>query len=151
MDIILRAAIMFLLLWTMVRASGRSTLGELSSFDLVVFIVMGNLVQQGITLDDRSLTGGLLAIGTMMALSVGLSYAKARWPRFGKTLQGRAVSLIPDGVVDRTTLEHERIDWHTVHLMTREASSDECDVRRLAILEANGKFSLFTTEARPHS
>lgn len=83
MDIILRAAIMFLLLWTMVRASGRSTLGELSSFDLVVFIVMGNLVQQGITLDDRSLTGGLLAIGTMMALSVGLSYAKARWPRFG--------------------------------------------------------------------
>lgn len=56
MDIVLRAGIMFVLLWVMIRASGRSTLGELSSFDLVVFLVMGNLVQQAITLEDRSLT-----------------------------------------------------------------------------------------------
>ncbi|HIW45866.1 MAG TPA: DUF421 domain-containing protein [Candidatus Yaniella excrementigallinarum] len=151
MDIILRAAIMFLLLWTMVRASGRSTLGELSSFDLVVFIVMGNLVQQGITLDDRSLTGGLLAIGTMMALSVGLSYAKARWPRFGKTLQGRPVILIRDGVVDRKTMQHERIGLDTLSMMARQAGIEDFDVIRLAILEANGKISFFTTEARPQA
>src|SRR5690625_918604 len=121
MDIVLRAGIMFVLLWVMIRASGRSTLGELSSFDLIVFVVMGNLVQQAITLEDRSLTGGLLAVGTMVVLSAGLSSAKARWPRFGRTLQGRPVILIRDGVVDRNTMQSERIGIITLHKKARQA------------------------------
>lgn len=149
MDIVLRAGIMFVLLWVMIRASGRSTLGELSSFDLVVFLVMGNLVQQAITLEDRSLTGALLAVGTMVVLSAGLSSAKARWPKFGRTLQGRPVILIRDGVVDRKTMQRERIGIDTLNMMARQAGIDDYNSVRLAILEANGKISFFTHEARP--
>ena len=55
MDIIIRAAIAFAVLWLLTRAAGRSTLGELSSFELVLFIMLGDVVQQGITMDDRRL------------------------------------------------------------------------------------------------
>lgn len=61
MDIVIRAAAAFIILWLATRAAGRSTLGELSSFELVLFVVLGDLVQQGITMEDRSLVGSLLA------------------------------------------------------------------------------------------
>jgi uncharacterized membrane protein YcaP (DUF421 family) len=65
MEIVLRAAVTFIVLWLITRAVGRSTLGELSSFELLLFITMGDLVQQGITQEDHSVTGSLLAVGTI--------------------------------------------------------------------------------------
>src|SRR5690606_39753292 len=84
MDIVIRAAIAFIVLWLVTRAAGRSTLGELSSFELVLFVVMGDLVQQGITMEDRSLLGNLLAAFTMVLLAAILAYANMRWPKIGK-------------------------------------------------------------------
>lgn len=68
-----------------------------------------------------------------------------------KTLQGRPVILIRDGVVDRKTMQHERIGLDTLSMMARQAGIEDFDVIRLAILEANGKISFFTTEARPQA
>ncbi|GAA1496805.1 hypothetical protein [Paeniglutamicibacter kerguelensis] len=78
MEIVLRAAITFFLLWLITRAVGRSTLGELSSFELLLFITMGDLVQQGVTQEDHSVTGGLIAVGTMALLTVMLGYVNVR-------------------------------------------------------------------------
>lgn len=78
MEIVLRAAITFFLLWLITRAVGRSTLGELSSFELLLFITMGDLVQQGVTQEDYSVTGGLIAVGTMALLTVMLGYVNVR-------------------------------------------------------------------------
>lgn len=77
-EIVLRAAITFFLLWLITRAVGRSTLGELSSFELLLFITMGDLVQQGVTQEDHSVTGGLIAVGTMALLTVMLGYVNVR-------------------------------------------------------------------------
>ncbi|MGH3652134.1 DUF421 domain-containing protein [Glutamicibacter sp.] len=147
MDIVIRAAIAFIVLWLVTRAAGRSTLGELSSFELVLFVVLGDLVQQGITMEDRSLVGSLLAVFTMLLMAVVLAYANMRWPRMGKLTQGRPIVLVRDGSIDRKALHHERIGLDELSMLARLAGIEDYSSIRLAILEANGKVSFFTHEA----
>ncbi len=135
MEIVIRAAIAFVVLWLVTRAAGRSTLGELSSFELILFVVLGDLVQQGITMEDRSLTGSLLAVLTMIVLAVILSYANMRWPKVGKF------------VIDRRALSGERIGLDELSMLARQAGIEEYSSIRLAILESSGKVSFFTKEA----
>lgn len=148
MDIVIRAAIAFIVLWLVTRAAGRSTLGELSSFELVLFVVMGDLVQQGITMEDRSLLGNLLAAFTMVLLAAILAYANMRWPKIGKLTQGRPIVLIRDGSIDRKALNAERIGLDELSMLARLAGIEDYKSIRLAILEANGKVSFFTHEAQ---
>lgn len=148
MEIVIRAAIAFIVLWLVTRAAGRSTLGELSSFELILFVVLGDLVQQGITMEDRSLTGNLLAALTMVVLAVLLAYANMRWPKIGKLTQGRPIVLIRDGIIDRRALNNERIGLDELSMLARQAGIEEYSSVRLAILEANGKISFFTGEAQ---
>ncbi|GAA1406616.1 hypothetical protein AUR04nite_05600 [Glutamicibacter uratoxydans] len=151
MEIVIRAAIAFVVLWLVTRAAGRSTLGELSSFELVLFVVLGDLVQQGITMEDRSLTGNLLAVLTMISMAVLLAYFNVLWPKLGKLTQGRPIVLIRDGQLDRKALHHERIGLDELSMLARQAGIEEYSSIRLAILEANGKVSFFTHEAETTS
>jgi uncharacterized membrane protein YcaP (DUF421 family) len=87
-EIVIRATVMFAFLWLVTRAVGKRELGQLSAFELVLLVTMGDLVQQGITQEDYSVTGGMLTIGTFALLSVALSCATARlrrrcWPPSG--------------------------------------------------------------------
>lgn len=147
MEIVIRAAIAFVVLWLVTRAAGRSTLGELSSFELILFVALGDLVQQGITMEDRSLTGSLLAALTMIVLAVVLSYANMRWPRIGKLTLGRPIVLVRDGVIDRRALSGERIGLDELSMLARQTGIEEYSSIRLAILKSSGKVSFFTKEA----
>ncbi len=137
MEIVIRAAIAFFIIWLVTRAAGRATLGELSSFELVVFVVLGDLVQQGITMNDRSLTGSLLAVTTVVLLAAILGYANMRWPKFGK--------------IDRKALHRERIGIDELSMLARQSGIEKYSEIRLAIMEASGKVSFFTQEASADS
>ncbi len=73
MEIVYRAAVMFLFLWVVTRIVGRSTLGELSTFQLILFITMGDLIQQAVTQQDYSVTGGVLAVSVFAVMTIALS------------------------------------------------------------------------------
>ena len=79
MDLVLRATFAFVLVFLMTRLIGRRELGKFQAFDLILFIVIGDLVQQGITQSDYSVTGLLLAAGTVSLCAVGVSYASFRF------------------------------------------------------------------------
>ena len=64
MEIIVRATVVYFFLWIVLRGIGKRELGEMSPFDLVLLVVIGDLVQQGVTQDDASLTGAMMAVGT---------------------------------------------------------------------------------------
>ena len=82
MEIVVRALIVFLFLWAVTRAVGRSTLGELSTFELLLYVTMGDMVlEQGVTQQDYSVTGAVLAVGTFALLTVALSWTQWRFPR----------------------------------------------------------------------
>src|SRR5438093_12616729 len=97
MDIVLRGIVIFGVLYVLMRVIGRRELSSLEPFDLILLVVVGDAVQQGLTQDDYSLTGAFLAIGTIAVLQVGVSYANFRLPRLRGVLDGEPVVIVQDG------------------------------------------------------
>lgn len=151
MDIVIRAAIMFVILWLITRAVGRSTLGELSSFELLLFITMGDLVQQGITQEDHSLAGGVLAVGVMALLTVALSYANMKWPWARKIVQGSPVIIVRNGEPDLAAMRGERMGIDDLLVEARGQGFRRLSDIEIAILEANGKVSFFGFDKGPEN
>lgn len=144
MDIVLRAAIMFLVLFVLMRVSGRRELSSLEPFDLILLVVMGDLVQQAVTQSDYSVTGGILVIGTISLMSVGLSYLTFRFPRTRPLLDGSPILLVCDGEVLEPNLRRERMTLGELQAAARiEQIGSLADVR-FAVLETNGKISFVT-------
>lgn len=107
MEIVIRAAVLFLFLWAVTRVVGRSTLGELSTFELLLYVTMGDLVQQAITQQDFSMTGGVLAVSVFALLTILLSWMQWRFPRVRSIVNGKPVVVVRDGaIVQRSTRQH---------------------------------------------
>ncbi|HEY2831035.1 MAG TPA: YetF domain-containing protein [Sporichthyaceae bacterium] len=146
MEIVFRATIVFAFLWLVTRAVGRSTLGELSTFQLLLYVTMGDLVQQGVTQQDYSLTSAFLAIGVFALLTVGLSYADWRWPRIRPVVHGVPVVLATRGELCMDLMRAERVSLDDMMAAAREQGIERFAQVRLAVLEADGRISFFTTQ-----
>src|SRR3954465_8092018 len=97
MEIVVRSAFIFVFLWIVTRAVGRSSLGELSTFQLLLYVTMGDLVQQAITQQDYSVTAAILAVGTFAVLTVVLSWVGWRWRRARPVIDGVPLVIVRDG------------------------------------------------------
>src|SRR5437763_16424733 len=97
MDLVLRATFAFVLIYVMTRLIGRRELGKMQAFDLILFIVIGDLVQQGVTQSDYSITGLMLVVSTICLLTVFTSYVSFRFPRMRPLLEGEPVVVLEDG------------------------------------------------------
>ena len=148
MEIIIKAVIAFFVLWLLTKATGRATLGELSSFDLLLFICIGDLIQQAITGEDRTLTGGLVAVGTFALLAVGFNFVVSHWPKASKALEGPPVVLVSDGVAHTRAMRHQRVSAAELLSAGRQSGFEKMSDIRLAVLEQDGKISFFATEAK---
>src|SRR6185503_6192072 len=70
MDLAIRATVLFLFVYLLTRIIGRRELSSLEPFDLILLIVMGDAIQQGLTQDDYSVTGAFIVVGTFAILQV---------------------------------------------------------------------------------
>lgn len=147
MEIVLRALVMFVFLWLVTRAVGRSTLGELSTFQLVLYVTMGDLVQQAVTQQDYSLTGGALAVGTFALLTVTLSWVQWRFPRTQPVIVGRPVLIVAEGRVLEDTMRQQRLSLAEFLAAAREQGVRRTSEIEYAVLEADGRISFFIGEA----
>ena len=145
MEIIIRAAVVWLFLWIVTRAVGRSTLGELSTFQLILFVTMGDLVQQGVTQQDYSVTGAVLAVSTFAVITVVVSFANQRWRRLLPITHGVPIIVVRHGEPDLKALTAERMSIHDLFAAAREQGIRRLSDIELAVLEADGKISFFTT------
>ncbi len=143
MEIVVRAVVMFFFLWLVTRVVGRSTLGELSTFELILFVTMGDLVQQGVTQQDFSLTGSVLAVSVFTLLTVLLSWVNWRWPRMRKVVHGVPVLVVHDGEPAVETMRSERLSFDDLYAAAREQGIERIADVRLAVLEADGRISFF--------
>ncbi|WP_109473581.1 DUF421 domain-containing protein [Ornithinimicrobium cavernae] len=144
MDIVIRAAVVFLFLWFITRLAGRSTLGELSSFELILFITMGDLVAEGVVQQDYSTTAAVLAVGTFTVLTIAISWVNSRWRRPAVMTHGVPVVVATDGQVLHDVLHRERLGLDDLLAAARGQGIERVAEIRLAILEANGQLSFFT-------
>jgi len=97
MDIVIRAIVIFFAVFLITRMVGRRELGMNEPFDLILLVVIGDLIQQGVTQSDFSVTGTMLAVGTFAALTVALSYISFRSKSVRTVLEGNPLVLIEDG------------------------------------------------------
>ena len=141
MGIVIRAALIYGFLWIILRALGKRELSQLTALDFVVLVVMGDLIQQGVTLEDMSLTGAMLIIATMALLTAASASIAVRWPRAGRVLEGTPVVVVQRGKVVPEALRNERLDLADLYEAARsEGISDLRDVE-WCVLESNGHLS----------
>ncbi len=141
MDIVLRASVTFAALYLLLRLLGKREIGQLTPFELVVIVVMGDLVQQGVTHNDFSLTGSILAIATFAFWALVMSWATYLSPRLETLLDGRPQVIIRDGELITANLRRDRITRGEVEAEMRLAGIARMKDVAWAILETQGKIS----------
>jgi len=146
MDLVIRAAVVFFAMLVVTRAVGRRELGSLEPFDLILLVVIGDLVQQGITQSDYSVTGALLVIFTIGILTVAVSYLTFRFRALRPFFEGEPLVLVHDGEVVRANLRRERITREELAAEARLAALASISDIRFAVLETNGKISFIPRE-----
>lgn len=146
MDLVIRAVVLYVFIVVVMRVVGRRELSSLTPIDLVLLIVLGDAVQQGLTQDDYSLTGAMIVVTTIAVLQVGTAYLSYRSRRAKKVLQGSPVVLIEDGKLIERNLKRERLRPEDVAEEMRIEGIGSFDQVRWGILESNGKFSFIKNE-----
>ena len=145
MEIVIRATIVFFLMWILIRAMGKRELAQLGVFELVLLVTIGDLVQQGVTQEDFSVTGALLAIGTLGFWILVSSYVSFRFAGTRGLIEGSPVIVVHDGRVQREALRIERVTVDELLDAAREQGIPDLRAVRYGVLEADGKFSFLTS------
>ena len=141
MDIVLRAIVVFVFLLFLTRIVGRRELSSLEPFDLILLIVIGDLVQQGVTQSDHSLTGAVLSAGTFGVLTVIVSYLSFRFARLRPVLDGEPLVLLQDGRPIERNLRRERITMGELAAAGRQQGIASLDAVAWSVLETGGRIS----------
>jgi uncharacterized membrane protein YcaP (DUF421 family) len=141
MDIVLRGIVVFFALFLLMRVIGKRELSKLEPFDLILLIILGDAVQQGLTQDDYSLTGALLAIGTIAVLQVAFSYLNFRVPRLRPLLNGEPVIVVQDGEAIERNLKRERLTLDDVAESARLQGIGSLEDVAWGVLETSGTIS----------
>jgi uncharacterized membrane protein YcaP (DUF421 family) len=141
MDIVIRATVAFLFILLLTRIVGRRELNTLEPFDLILLVTIGDLVQQGVTQNDFSVTGLVLAVGTIAVLTVLFSYLPWRFRVLRPVLEGEPVILIQDGDVIEKNLRRHRLTHEEIAAEARHEQIDSFESIRWAVLETSGKIS----------
>ena len=144
MDLVIRAVVIFAVIWLVTRAVGRRELSTMEPFDLILLVVIGDLVQQGVTQSDYSLTGAVVVIVTIALLTVAMSYLSFKVPRLRPVLEGEPLVLIEAGRIIERNLRRERLTVEELRAEARMNDIDDLALVRFAVLETNGKISFVT-------
>jgi uncharacterized membrane protein YcaP (DUF421 family) len=141
MDIVIRAAVIFVFVYVLTRMLGRRELSSMEPFDLILLVLIGDLVQQGVTQSDYSVTGALLAVSTIALLTVLVSWTSFRFRRLRPILAGEPIVLIEDGEVIEKNLRRQRLTVEEIESEARIEQITSLGDVRWAILETNGQIS----------
>jgi uncharacterized membrane protein YcaP (DUF421 family) len=141
MDIVLRASVIFLALYVLMRLMGKRELGQMTPFELIVLVVIGDLIQQGVTQNDFSLTGAIIAVSTIAFWALIFSWLSYLSPRAERLLEGEPRVIVRDGELIAGNLRRNRLTRSEIESEMRLAGIAHLRDVAWAILEARGKIS----------
>ena len=141
MDIVFRGIVLFAFLLLVMRVSGRRELSTLAPFDLLLLVIVGDLIQQGVTQNDNSVTGAMIAVATIAGLAVFTSWLAFRFRTARRVLEGNPIVLVQDGNVIERNLRRERMTEDELTEEMRMNQIGSLDEVSWAILEAGGHIS----------
>ena len=143
MDSVARAAAMYAFLLIVFRIMGKRSLAQITAFDFVLLLIVGEATQQAIIGEDFSLITAFVVITTLMLLDLGLSLMKARWPALDPILDSVPLVIVEDGQLIADRARRERIDLADVLAAARERHGlERLDQIKYAVLERSGGISI---------
>jgi len=147
MELVVRATVVYWFLWLVVRGTGKRSIAELTPLDLLLVVVIGDLVQQGVTQEDMSITGALLAVGVFVVWTlIGDSVAR-RSKSAARLLAGEPIIVIREGEPLTDRLEQERITLDDLEEAARIKGIGDLSEVRFGVLETDGEFSFIKQES----
>lgn len=146
MEIVVRATLVFWFLWLVVRGTGKRSLSELTPLDLLLVVVVGDLVQQGVTQEDMSMTGAVLAVSVFVGWTLLADALERRSDRARRLLSGEPVIVLRQGKPLKERLDQERISVDELKEAARLEGHGDLDDIEYAVLETDGKFSFIPVQ-----
>ncbi len=144
MDLVLRAIFLYFFVFAITRVIGRRELSQLAPFDIILLIVAGDAIQQGLTQDDYSLTGAVLVVGTFAVLQLITSYSSFKVQRLRPLLEGEPIVIIQNGKILDRNLKRERLTEEEIAEEARQQQISSLDQVEWGVLENSGKISFIT-------
>jgi uncharacterized membrane protein YcaP (DUF421 family) len=143
MDSVIKACIVYFVLWAIIRISGRRTLGEMSAFDFILFLIIGGSTQRAITGEDYSLTNALILVSTFVVIEIVLSLLDLRSPALRRVFEGTPTVLVENGQLMTYRLHRTRVTEDNILEAARRLHGlTRMEQIKFAILESTGKISI---------
>jgi uncharacterized membrane protein YcaP (DUF421 family) len=142
MGAVLRPLAVYFCLLVLFRITGKRSLGEITSFDFVVLLIISEAVSKALLAADGSLTGALIAVITLLLLDVMLSLITRRSPLLARLLEDEPVVLVTEGRLHGDRMRGERVTTSDILEAAREHGIEKLDQIKLAVLERRGTISI---------
>lgn len=143
MDPILRAAAIYLALLLIFRIAGKRTLSQITTFDFVLLLLVGEATQQAMLGDDFSLTNGILVVIALVGIDIAMSFVKEKAPWFDKAADGLPVVIFQDGIPIMERMQKARVDEEDILAAGRATQGlERLDQIKYAVLEKGGSISV---------
>jgi uncharacterized membrane protein YcaP (DUF421 family) len=149
--LVLRAAVVYGFLLVALRVAGRRELAQMTSFDLVLLLVISNAVQNSINAGDNSLTGGLISAAALLVLNWIVGYATYRWRRVERVLEGKPLRIVSDGKVHMGAMKRELLTLSELRSALRKQGIVRISDCRLVVLEPDGTLSVVRQDVEQRS
>ncbi|MDN3237638.1 YetF domain-containing protein [Pseudomonas sp. WAC2] len=147
MDAVLRAAAVYLVVFVIFKIAGRRTLAEITTFDFVLLLIIGEATQQALLGDDFSVTNAALIIVTLVVIDIGLSLVKERSPKLARFIDGMPMIIVENGQLLKARLNKVRLAEEDILEAARTTHGlEQMDQIKYAILEKNGAISIIPKE-----
>jgi uncharacterized membrane protein YcaP (DUF421 family) len=143
---VLRAGVIYVLVMVLVRASGKRAVGQFTPFDLILLILIGNAVQNGINGGDNSLTGAFIMATTLIALNYAVAFLTSRSARVERVVEGAPVVIARNGKLFEAVLRRELVSRDDFKEALRMNGLSDVEDVELALLETNGSISVMPRE-----
>jgi uncharacterized membrane protein YcaP (DUF421 family) len=147
MDSVLRAALIYGFLLLLFRLTGKRSLAQITVFDFVLLLIIGEATQQALLGNDFSVINAFVVISTLMVLDLGLTLAKGWWPKLDPVLDSVPVIIVEHGKLLKERVGRERIDLSDIMVAAREHHGlERLDQIKYAVLERSGGISIIPAE-----
>jgi uncharacterized membrane protein YcaP (DUF421 family) len=149
MDSVIKACVVYFVLWAIIRISGRRTLGEMTAFDFILFLIIGGSTQRAITGEDYSLTNALILVATFVGIEVAPSLIELKSPMLRRVLNSSPTLLVENGSPMRYRMRRARVTEDNILEAARRLHGlERMDQIKFAILEPTGKITIVPSHDR---
>jgi uncharacterized membrane protein YcaP (DUF421 family) len=140
-ELVIRTTVVYWFLWLVLRGSGKRSLAQLTTLDMLVIVIIGDVVQQGITQEDMSVTGAALVVAVIVLWTLVVDRVSRSSPALSRVVNGEPVILIRHGTIFHDRMEAEQLSLDDLREAAREKGIGSLDDVELCVLETDGSFS----------